>query len=103
MIVHGLLVGFSKGGMVVNQILTEMSGMARSPCSEDEDLMRFANTLKQVHYVDVGLNCPGAYIWDDEVIQGIALLYHRSCPDKKTFIILHGTRRQLDTNKARGM
>ncbi|KAI8111702.1 hypothetical protein M9435_004201 [Picochlorum sp. BPE23] len=93
------LVGFSKGGMVVNQILTELSSLAQScSASEHEDWVRFMKNLKQVHYVDVGLNCPGAYIWDDNVIKGMALHWNRMHLDQSQLLVLHGTRRQFQVH-----
>ena len=99
------LVGFSKGGMVVNQILTELSRMTQ-PCPPDhQDWVHFMNNLNQVHYVDVGLNCPGAYIWDDDVIQGIALHckrmhLHGGDGHQSLFLVVHGTRRQFQPQGA---
>ncbi|XP_042382428.1 uncharacterized protein LOC121975094 isoform X2 [Zingiber officinale] len=95
-----IILGFSKGGTVVNQLVTEYAELISSPQSFDrkqvhmypiskEDLLL---SISEFHYVDVGLNCAGAYLTDHSVIKEIAqclLLNNASLR-----FVLHGTPRQ---------
>lgn len=90
------LVGFSKGGIVLNQILTEISNLAfksQYPDQVDNAVVDFCRSLSEVHYLDVGLPCPGAYIWDDNVIKGLANFF--SPTGRYVSICIHGTSRQF--------
>ncbi|XP_074579554.1 uncharacterized protein LOC141836047 [Curcuma longa] len=95
-----IILGFSKGGTVVNQLVTEYAKLISSPRSFDrkqvhmypiskEDLLL---SISEFHYVDVGLNCAGAYLTDLSAIKEIArclLLNNASLR-----FVLHGTPRQ---------
>lgn len=95
-----IILGFSKGGTVVNQLVTEYAELISSPQSFDkkqvhmypiskEDLLL---SISEFHYIDVGLNCAGAYLTDLSVIKEIAqflLLNNASIR-----FVLHGTPRQ---------
>ncbi|EKX54170.1 hypothetical protein GUITHDRAFT_132566 [Guillardia theta CCMP2712] len=78
-----VLVGFSKGGVVLNQMLAELSaGTAKSSSSElqlqEDGDMSNGNSqddsekrvlIDEVHYVDAGLNSRGAYLTHPEIIE----------------------------------
>ncbi|KAG9452181.1 hypothetical protein H6P81_005085 [Aristolochia fimbriata] len=108
-----VLLGFSKGGTVVNQLLTELAhaktrparivqtkkpGKLGSPDTTKEGHTSpssehvFLDSISDIHYIDVGLNCPGAYLTEKSVIKKIARsLYEGS---KGVRVVLHGTPRQ---------
>ncbi|XP_064935200.1 uncharacterized protein LOC135584344 isoform X1 [Musa acuminata AAA Group] len=95
-----IILGFSKGGTVVNQLVTEFAHLKASPqifdrrqdhlypISEDDLLF----SISEFHYVDVGLNSAGAYLTDRTVIKKVAelLLVHNA----SVRFVLHGTPRQ---------
>ncbi|WOL09659.1 hypothetical protein Cni_G18412 [Canna indica] len=95
-----IILGFSKGGTVVNQLVTEFSHLKASlqfsdrrqdhlyPISKDELLL----SISEFHYVDVGLNSAGAYLTDRSVIKKIAerLLLNNA----SVRFVIHGTPRQ---------
>lgn len=126
---QSVVLGFSKGGVVLNQLLTEIAhaqayvGNLRSKSTGGEltgfsDVHEqqkkvnlehhqrhseinllvpttpqdFLESIQDCHYVDVGLNCPGAYQTDPTVSEGIG----RAAASRKTGlrILLHGTPRQ---------
>lgn len=118
---QSVVLGFSKGGVVLNQLLTEIAhskayvGNLRSKstggeltdfsdvCEHHERQSEinllvpttrqdFLESIQEFHYVDVGLNCPGAYETDQAVIEGIG----KAAASRKTGlrILLHGTPRQ---------
>lgn len=94
-----ILLGFSKGGVVMNQFLTEMSYLDTN--SEEVGMIipasneSFLNSISQVHYVDVGLNSPGAYITDHSVVQRISQrLVARGGGNNSVRVFIHGTPRQ---------
>ncbi|KAK9068227.1 hypothetical protein SSX86_012338 [Deinandra increscens subsp. villosa] len=84
-----LLFGFSKGGTVINQLVTELafsevkSNIVSSQQETDiiptsnESLL---NSITEIHYVDVGLNGTGAYITDKDVIERIAKRVSETSP-----------------------
>lgn len=112
-----IILGFSKGGVVVNQLVTELSCWASkslknpvavsqpSPSLSTINLGVAASTsdvlssISEFHYVDVGLNCAGAYITDHAVIKEVAnYVLHTS---KNLRFVLHGTPRQWsDPNRS---
>ncbi|KAL2892560.1 UPF0565 protein C2orf69-like protein [Bienertia sinuspersici] len=109
-----IILGFSKGGVVLNQLVTELSFSGTkatvdplkpstfSQIAENQIIPvsreSFFDSITEIHYLDVGLNCPGAYITDDEVIQKIADQLNEK--DKSLHFVLHGTPRQWsDTNR----
>ncbi|KAK9120919.1 hypothetical protein Syun_018536 [Stephania yunnanensis] len=105
-----IVLGFSKGGVVLNQLLTELAHLKpESPniaqqCSEgnssevhSENFLPsskdcFLNSISEVHYVDVGLNSTGAYLCDKRVVEKIAERVTNGAP--AIGFALHGTPRQ---------
>ncbi|MED6222610.1 hypothetical protein PIB30_065981 [Stylosanthes scabra] len=100
------ILGFSKGGTVVNQIVTELGSSliasdANSPCSgQPEEICivpkskeSLLNSITEIHYVDVGLNSTGAYLTNHDVFERITRrLITQGAPQLR--FILHGTPRQ---------
>lgn len=93
------ILGFSKGGTVLNQLVTELAfSEAKSnefqvenqiiPSSKESLL----NSISEIHYVDVGLNTTGAYLTDRDVIKGISKRLSQGAGGVR--FILHGTPRQ---------
>ncbi|KZV45081.1 hypothetical protein F511_29402 [Dorcoceras hygrometricum] len=97
------ILGFSKGGIILNQLLTELS------FSETQKNSRGVNTqenylviptskesllssISEIHYVDVGLNSSGAYLTDKDVIDRISERLSRRASGIRFFF--HGTPRQ---------
>ncbi|XP_061997494.1 uncharacterized protein LOC133715133 isoform X2 [Rosa rugosa] len=104
-----LIFGFSKGGTVLNQIVTELgfsdielSGgelVEEKKISMEEEIHiiprtkeTLLNSIREIHYVDVGLNSPGAYITDHSAIEKISKRLTQV--DRGIRFILHGTPRQ---------
>ncbi|KAK3158626.1 hypothetical protein QOZ80_2AG0139560 [Eleusine coracana subsp. coracana] len=104
-----IILGFSKGGVVVNQLVTELSCWASESVTNlidvpgpsqshlNNDLVPISTTnvlssISEYHYVDVGLNCAGAYITDGEIIKEIANHVLRTSSNLR--FVLHGTPRQ---------
>lgn len=100
------ILGFSKGGTVLNQLVTELSllevksgrtkhSMSNEsseevqiiPCSK-ESLLK---SITEIHYVDVGLNSAGAYVTDHNVIESISKMAQGTSGIR---FVLHGTPRQ---------
>ncbi|GLJ29562.1 hypothetical protein SUGI_0583060 [Cryptomeria japonica] len=141
-----VVLGFSKGGVVLNQLLTELAHSKSfektfvnrsiedhnldfqhssrvnmpgiSDTGEKQEKLRmegcgrhhemnlllpstpeeFLESIEEFHYVDVGLNSPGAYQTNPHVIEGIG----RAALSRTTglHILLHGTPRQwADRNR----
>ncbi|KAL5571682.1 hypothetical protein UlMin_021279 [Ulmus minor] len=98
--------GFSKGGTVVNQLVTELgfselrSYRDPSPIEELPQIIpstkeSFLNSITEIHYVDVGLNSAGAYLTDSDVIEKISRkLVEEGEGSEKMRFVLHGTPRQ---------
>uniref|UniRef100_A0ACD5ZH57 Uncharacterized protein n=1 Tax=Avena sativa TaxID=4498 RepID=A0ACD5ZH57_AVESA len=105
-----IILGFSKGGVVVNQLMTELSHWASISRKSSVDVSQLStapsthnllvpttasevlSSISEFHYVDVGLNCAGAYITDHAVIKGIASYVHHT--SNNLCVALHGTPRQ---------
>ncbi|XP_050203795.1 uncharacterized protein LOC126653860 [Mercurialis annua] len=107
------VLGFSKGGTVLNQLVAELSvseiksntqehhksreyseeAVQIIPCSKDDLL----NSITEIHYVDVGLNSAGAYITDQNVLEGISKRLTRGVSGIR--FIIHGTPRQWCDSK----
>jgi hypothetical protein len=104
------VVGFSKGGVVLNQLLTDIGtkGLELRNRQGDDELL-YSHTskfnmllaIRQVHYLDVGLNCPGAYLTDIQTLENLGSfleMFHKPWEDKGKCcpfeIGLHGTLRQ---------
>ncbi|RWV88414.1 hypothetical protein GW17_00049497 [Ensete ventricosum] len=95
-----IILGFSKGGTVVNQLVTELAHLKASPQIFDrrqDHLYPISNddllfSISEFHYVDVGLNSAGAYLTDRTVIKKVAelLLVHNA----SIRFVLQGTPRQ---------
>lgn len=108
------LLGFSKGGTVLNQLITEFAFSEfqstyvpphtnknipnRGPTiKEDEWIIPTSkellfDSLSEIHYVDVGLNSEGAYLTDKEVIERISERLHQR--NSRMRFLFHGTPRQ---------
>lgn len=107
-----IVLGFSKGGVVLNQLMSEISfldtnfaetssAMVEEPTTRSQHKKiqiipvskeSFLNSISQVHYIDVGLNSSGAYITDHNVVQGISQRLAREANSVR--IVIHGTPRQ---------
>ncbi|KAF8045311.1 hypothetical protein N665_5211s0002 [Sinapis alba] len=95
-----ILLGFSKGGVVMNQLLSEMSYLETNSAGEHDEIgiipaskEGFLNSISQVHYIDVGLNSSGAYITDHSVVQRISQRLARGRANSVR-VFIHGTPRQ---------
>ncbi|XP_059633852.1 uncharacterized protein LOC132276445 [Cornus florida] len=107
--------GFSKGGTVLNQLMTELSiseiKSTENPINASEQLFSggpvngqeenpivpssvdgFLNSIAEIHYVDVGLNSTGAYLTDSDVIERISKRLMEG--EGGIRVVLHGTPRQ---------
>ncbi|KAM0885042.1 hypothetical protein ACQ4PT_030597 [Festuca glaucescens] len=102
--------GFSEGGVVVNQLNEELSYWDSKSSKGSVDVSQggtallthsllvpatasdVLSSISEFHYVDVSLNCAGAYITDHDVIKGVAnYVCHTS---NSLCFALHGTPRQ---------
>lgn len=107
------IIGFSKGGTVLNQIVTELGfsdfgSNANSPDVGQPIDRRFSgseeiyivpktkegllNSISEIHYVDVGLNSAGAYLTNQDVFERISKRLIQGAPPLR--VVLHGTPRQ---------
>lgn len=107
------ILGFSKGGTVLNQIVTELGfsdigSNANSPSMGQPMDRKFSgseeiyvvpktregllNSISEIHYVDVGLNSSGAYLTNHDVFERISKRLMQGAPPLR--FILHGTPRQ---------
>jgi len=94
------LVGFSKAGTVLSQVLTEMAALedARRDATSvtevagacNDDAVRLLDSVRQVHYLDAGLNCHGAHMTDARHADSIAARASRL----QLHVAFHGTPRQ---------
>ncbi|CAN6279408.1 unnamed protein product [Urochloa humidicola] len=110
-----IILGFSKGGVVVNQLVTELSCWASeslknlvhvsrpNPTHSTYNVLVPTSTsdmlpsISEFHYVDVGLNCAGAYITNRAVIKKIGdYVLHT---DQNLRFALYGTPRQWSDPK----
>ncbi|CAA6656499.1 unnamed protein product [Spirodela intermedia] len=102
-----VLLGFSKGGIVLNQILSEISSITSDSlaCSlggrtSAEDSIfpasegRFLRSISAFHFVDVGLNRAGAYLTDASAVGRIVEIFRLWDSSKVVRFVLHGTPRQ---------
>ncbi|MCL7052071.1 hypothetical protein MKW94_020729 [Papaver nudicaule] len=115
-----IIFGFSKGGTVLNQLVTELAFSkfetletvtqrrehSKAACTHEfhgenqiipNSKEKLLNSISEFHYVDVGLNSTGAYLTDSSVIERIV---------KRVLIgvvgirfVLHGTPRQWCDNR----
>jgi hypothetical protein len=103
-----LLFGFSKGGVVLNQLLSEIAfaedqsqsrrgverktwGTPRCRCLFPSSIPDFLGSITEVHFIDVGLNCPGAYLTDEKLLESVVRAM-AMMPGSR--IVFHGTPRQ---------
>lgn len=107
------ILGFSKGGIVLNQLVTELGftdtgSKVNSPdvgqlidrkfsgCEEISIVPKtkesLLNSITEIHYIDVGLNSAGAYITNHDVFERISKRLIQGAPQVR--FILHGTPRQ---------
>eukprot|EP00294_Goniomonas_avonlea_P009759 CAMPEP_0114567408 /NCGR_PEP_ID=MMETSP0114-20121206/15462_1 /TAXON_ID=31324 /ORGANISM="Goniomonas sp, Strain m" /LENGTH=206 /DNA_ID=CAMNT_0001753989 /DNA_START=228 /DNA_END=848 /DNA_ORIENTATION=+ len=84
------LMGFSKGGVVLNQLLSELSPSRSLDLQDPFPLMR---RVQAIHWLDVGLNHPGAYLTDDDTLSAVARLRQPGGTGPPT-LLFHGTPRQ---------
>ncbi|XP_021280817.1 uncharacterized protein LOC110414076 [Herrania umbratica] len=110
-----LILGFSKGGTVVNQLVTELGSLeykslANPTYVREQPVVKelsggqgevqiiprtkegLLNSISEIHYVDVGLNSSGAYITDQNVTRRISKRLADGAPGIR--FLLHGTPRQ---------
>ncbi|OVA11889.1 Uncharacterized protein family UPF0565 [Macleaya cordata] len=111
-----IIFGFSKGGTVLNQLVTELayskletpvvsatqrrenpSGGNVLGIHEENQIIpsskeSLLNSIFEVHYVDVGLNSAGAYLTDGSIIERIANRMALGAAGIR--FVLHGTPRQ---------
>ena len=80
------MLAFSKGCVVLNQLLTELAHLPKGGAKDAGALL--LGSLTEVHYLDAGLQCRGAHLTDPGVA---AALGRRSAPPR---VALHGTPRQ---------
>ncbi|KAF7138392.1 hypothetical protein RHSIM_Rhsim07G0035200 [Rhododendron simsii] len=112
-----LVLGFSKGGTVLNQLVTELGFSAakstENPTKVNKELLdvgpvsiqegkrnqiilgskeSLLDSIAEIHYVDVGLNSAGAYVNEGDVIERLS----KSLAQRASGIrfVLHGTPRQ---------
>lgn len=99
------ILGFSKGGTVLNQLVTELgfsepkSMMSREVSMTQEGIQivpttkeSLLNSITELHYIDVGLNTAGAYITDGNVIEKLS--NRLIAQDTGIRFFFHGTPRQ---------
>ncbi|XP_020574024.1 uncharacterized protein LOC110020309 [Phalaenopsis equestris] len=99
------LFGFSKGGTVINQIVAELAHLnainlvkSNSQTLEAEDGIfttsngSFLHSISEFHYVDVGLNCHGAYLTDKALIN--RAVQNMLVGNSSLRFLFHGTPRQ---------
>ena len=85
-----LVFGFSKGGIVLNQLLAECS------YDEGEGAHPLIRRIAQIHYLDAGLQSRGAHLTDPAIIGALG-----RCCRARVAICFHGTPRQWkDSNRA---
>ncbi|KAK4271032.1 hypothetical protein QN277_019787 [Acacia crassicarpa] len=115
-----IILGFSKGGTVLNQLVTELGFSdvgsieksphlgqpvdTKFPAFDESHIVpktkeAFLNSINEIHYVDVGLNSTGAYLTSGDVIKGISRKLMQGAPGVR--FMLHGTPRQW-SDKWRG-
>lgn len=89
-----LLFGFSKGGVVLNQILAEISCLLEPSCTQNlsSSIFELVKQFKEIHFVDVGLNTLGAYLTDRKTLE--RLTKFMDVFDQSLDIYVHGTPKQ---------
>jgi len=95
-----IILGFSKGGTVLNQIVTELGfadigsnvSSAHDICILPKTKETLLNSISEIHYVDVGLNSTGAYLTNHDVFERISKRLIQGA--RRLRFVLHGTPRQ---------
>jgi Uncharacterised protein family UPF0565 len=102
-----LLFGFSKGGIVLNQIMAELAhsvNISSQPelvkssaksCLQHlfpSSVSELLSSLTEFHYVDAGLNCRGCHMTDPAVLDDMAKFV--AFRKRRLRVVLHGTPRQ---------
>ncbi|KAJ4953055.1 hypothetical protein NE237_029887 [Protea cynaroides] len=100
-----VILGFSKGGTVLNQLVSELAYSNYDSSVSLTDRMKhpvdvilprtkdsLLNSISEIHYVDVGLNSTRAYLTDHAVIKRISERLMRGAA--RIRFVLHGTPRQ---------
>lgn len=96
-----IILGFSKGGTVLNQIVTELgfADIGSNVSLVDEEISivpqtkeALLNSISEIHYVDVGLNSTGAYLTNHDVFERISKRLIQGA--RQLRFVLHGTPRQ---------
>ena len=81
--------GFSKAGIVLNELLAEASTLeCDDPAAAPDDAARLLARLRACHYLDAGLACRGAFLTEADVIASLGRLL------RPPAVHLHGTPRQ---------
>ncbi|CAK8540581.1 unnamed protein product [Lathyrus sativus] len=95
------ILGFSKGGTVLNQMVTELGfsdigsnviSTGAEICVVPKTKEALLNSISEIHYVDVGLNSTGAYLTNRDVFERISGRLVQGAPRLR--FVLHGTPRQ---------
>lgn len=98
-----ILLGFSKGGTVLNQLVSEL-GLLEFKTTENPSQVKkekqiiptsketLLNSITEIHYLDVGLNSAGAYLTDPDVVNRISDRIMKGALGIR--FLLHGTPRQ---------
>uniref|UniRef100_A0A7N0UPI2 Uncharacterized protein n=1 Tax=Kalanchoe fedtschenkoi TaxID=63787 RepID=A0A7N0UPI2_KALFE len=97
-----IILGFSKGGTVLNQLVTEHAFSEIKPNSNLPTISKnqvipysresLLESITQIHFVDVGLNSAGAYLTDQDTIRKLSK--RAASGDSCIQFMFHGTPRQ---------
>lgn len=109
-----LLFGFSKGGVVLNQLLAELASTLHNNNNNEQEAAasravvlptsatELLRSIEEIHYVDVGLNCRGAYQTDPQVLEAVAkAAAARPGHQAPLKVVMHGTPRQWSDPRRR--
>eukprot|EP00873_Tetraselmis_striata_P027169 jgi/Tetstr1/447433/TSEL_003693.t2 len=107
-----ILVGFSKGGVVLNQVLTELAhafspedtsaapGAVQGvdwpppePACPAALFRTFLASIREFHFCDAGLHCRGAFMTDPRVAAQLPAARAAGCAPR---VVIHGSPRQLE-------
>ena len=94
------ILGFSKGGTVLDQIVTELGfadigpnvSSAHDICIVPKTKETLLNSISEIHYVDVGLNSTGAYLTHHDIFERISKRLIQGA--RRLRFVLHVTPRQ---------
>jgi hypothetical protein len=76
--------------------VAEFSSRAQDSATTIPSSAPLLRSLRHFHYVDAGLNTPGAYLTDPEVFSKLSTWCSTSGGTKKLKIVVHGTPRQWE-------